>query len=228
MRRSDIDKSSYNWVLNCGACHPGGGPSEFDRQGNRYDEYANNPGNHVTPLGDNFLDGDYYQSDWVKSGVGEADCLICHLKGYDWNLIAKRMWSKIDESKHIEEGMSDIQTLTVYKGSGEFTGEYQMQVKNKENQNIIGEFKGEKFVIASGARSFIPPIEGLEEVGYVTSESFFGEKFPKHPWKSLIIIGGGIIAAEFSHIFSAFGTEITMVEMLPRLLSTEEPDISDR
>jgi len=149
------------------------------------------------------------------------------LKGYDWDLIAKRMWSKIDESKDIEKGMSNITTLTVYKGTGEFTGEYQMQVKNKENQEIIGEFKGDKFVIASGARSFIPPIEGLEEAGYITSESFFGEKFPKHPWNSLIIIGGGIIAAEFSHIFSALGTEITMVEMLPRLLSTEEPDISE-
>ena len=61
---------------------------------------------------------------------------------------------------------------------------------------------------------------------YLTSESFFGEKFPKKPWKSLIIIGGGVIAAEFSHIFSAFGTEITVVEMLPRLVSTEEPEVS--
>lgn len=88
-------------------------------------------------------------------------------------------------------------------------------------------FKGEKFVIATGARSFIPPIEGLEQVGYITNESFFGEKFPKKPYKSLIIIGGGVIAAEFAHVFSAVGTEVTVVEMLPRLVATEEPEISD-
>ena len=148
------------------------------------------------------------------------------LKSFDWDLIAKRMWSKINQSKYIEEGMSNVPNLTVYKGVGEFTGEYEMQVRSKDGSEILGQFKGEKFLIASGARSFIPPIEGLNDVGYLSSESFFGEKFPKKPWKSLIIIGGGVIAAEFSHIFSAFGTEITVVEMLPRLVPTEEPEIS--
>jgi mycothione reductase len=80
--------------------------------------------------------------------------------------------------------------------------------------------------LASGARSIIPPIKGLEEVGFVTNESFFGEKFPDKPWNSLIIIGGGVITAEFAHIFSAIGTEVTIIEMLPRLVATEEPEIS--
>jgi formate dehydrogenase gamma subunit len=63
----------------CGACHPGGGGLEFDRDGNRYDEHlAENP-----ELAES-LDGDYYQSQWDKSGVVEADCLVCHLEGYDF------------------------------------------------------------------------------------------------------------------------------------------------
>ncbi len=63
----------------CGACHPGGGGLEFDRDGERYDErLAANPELAET------LDGDYYQSRWDKSGVVEADCLICHLEGYDF------------------------------------------------------------------------------------------------------------------------------------------------
>ena len=66
----------------------------------------------------------------------------------------------------------------------------------------------------------------MNEVEYVTNENFFGDKFPKKPWESLIIIGGGVIAAEFAHIFSAFGTEVTIVEMLPRLVISEEPEIS--
>jgi len=79
-----MDKPSFYWAKVCGVCHPGGGPSEYDREGNRYDEFARDPKNFIQPKGDNFLDGDYYQSDWVKSGVSEADCLMCHLKGYDW------------------------------------------------------------------------------------------------------------------------------------------------
>ena len=84
MRRCDIDKSSYCWAKTCGICHPGGGPGEYDRKGNRYDEFVRDPENNIIPRGDNYLDGDYYQSNWAKSGVLEADCLICHLKGYDW------------------------------------------------------------------------------------------------------------------------------------------------
>jgi len=151
--------------------------------------------------------------------------LTFNLENFDWDHIAKRMWYQIDESKKMEAGLSHVPNLTVYQGTGEFTGEYEMKVTSREG-TLLGEFEGEKFVIASGARSFIPPIKGIEEVGYITSENFFGDKFPKKPWKSLIIIGGGVIAAEFAHIFSAFGTEVTIVEMLPRLVTTEEPEIS--
>ncbi|MFX0041995.1 MAG: dihydrolipoyl dehydrogenase [Candidatus Hodarchaeota archaeon] len=144
----------------------------------------------------------------------------------DWDLISQRMWSQINESEQIEEGLSHVPNLTLYRGIGEFTGEYEMQVKSIDGNEILGKFKGERIVIASGARSFIPPIENLEDIGYITNENFFGERFPKQPWKRLMIIGGGVIAAEFAHIFSAMGTEVSIIEMLPRLVATEEPEIS--
>ena len=50
------------------------------------------------------------------------------LKEYDWGLISNRMWSKIDQSKYIEEGLSQVPTLKVFKGRGEFVGEYEMKV----------------------------------------------------------------------------------------------------
>ncbi len=149
-----------------------------------------------------------------------------NIEKIDWELISKRMWSQIDESKQMEEGLSHVPNLKLYKGVGEFVDEYEMEVKSHDGNTSIGRFKGERFVITSGARTIIPPIEELEDVGYVTSKSFFGDKFPKQPWESLIIIGGGVIAAEFAHIFSAMGTEVTIVEMLPRLITTEEPEIS--
>ena len=149
-----------------------------------------------------------------------------NLEKIDWDLISKRMWSQIDESKQMEEGLSHVPNLKMYRGVGEFIGEYEMEVRSLDGKESLGRFNGEKFVITSGSRTIIPPIESLEEVGYVTSKSFFGDKFPKQPWKSLIIIGGGVIAAEFAHIFSAMGTEVTIVEMLPRLITSEEPEIS--
>jgi hypothetical protein len=90
---SEIDKSSFSFVQNCGACHPGGGWAEYDRSGHLYyDDESKRFGygdSQEIPL----LDGDYtpysdgnanHGAPWDQSGVSEADCLICHLKGYQW------------------------------------------------------------------------------------------------------------------------------------------------
>ena len=63
----------------CGGCHPGGGGLEYDRDGKRYDQRL-----RAEPSLAQALDGDYFKSKWDKSGVVEADCLVCHLPGYDF------------------------------------------------------------------------------------------------------------------------------------------------
>jgi dihydrolipoamide dehydrogenase len=148
------------------------------------------------------------------------------LEAVDWDLISRRMWTKIGLSREMESSLAGVEDLTLFRGAGEFTGERRMKVRLGDG-TFSGEFEGERIVLAPGARSAVPPVRGLEETGYVISESFFGEKFPKKPWKSLILVGGGIIAAEFAHVFSALGTKVTILEMLPRLLTTEEPEIGD-
>jgi len=148
------------------------------------------------------------------------------LAGMDWSMIASRMWAKIDESANIEKSLVGVPGLTVFKGTGSFTGPFAMHVVARDGSEA-GSFRAKRFILAPGARSAIPPIEGLEQAGYVVSESFFGEKFPDKPWKSLVILGGGAIGCEFAHIFSAFGTRVTMVEMLPRLAVNEEEEVSD-
>ncbi|MBD3342136.1 MAG: dihydrolipoamide dehydrogenase [Candidatus Lokiarchaeota archaeon] len=148
------------------------------------------------------------------------------LKKYNWDLIADRVWSQINEGKQMQQGLSQVENLDLMMGQAEFTGVDMLVVNLLDKRESFGPFKAEKIVITSGGRTLVPPVQGLAETEYVTSESFFGPKFPKKPWKSLSIIGGGIIAAEFAHIFSALGTKVTIVEMLPRLVSTEEPEIS--
>ena len=90
---SEIDKSSFFLVQNCGACHPGGGFGEYDRKGNLYYNEEVKKFGYELSGDDPMLDGDYtsfsmgdaqYGAPWDRSGVSEADCLICHLKGYQW------------------------------------------------------------------------------------------------------------------------------------------------
>jgi hypothetical protein len=90
---SEMDKSSFAFVQSCGTCHPGGGWSEYDRSGRLYyDEESKKLGSEDSGESSP-LDGDYTLfSDgnadsgipWNESGVSQADCLICHLKGYQW------------------------------------------------------------------------------------------------------------------------------------------------
>lgn len=85
---AEIDLTPFSWVTagqvsqigkpGCGGCHPGGGGLEFDRNGNRYDRHLAQHPELATSL-----DGDYYQSRWDETGVIEADCLLCHLQGYN-------------------------------------------------------------------------------------------------------------------------------------------------
>ena len=84
----EIDLTAYDFVgfsrigpynAPCGACHPGGGGLEKDREGNRYDQYL-----RENPQLKETLDGDYHKSSWDRSGVVEADCFLCHLRGYNF------------------------------------------------------------------------------------------------------------------------------------------------
>jgi len=78
-----MDMTSFSFITaGCGECHPGGGPMENDRDGNRYDEFMRDEKNRLVSGGENNFDGDYYQAKWSETGVLEADCLICHQPGY--------------------------------------------------------------------------------------------------------------------------------------------------
>ncbi len=167
-----------------------------------------------------------HPADMIREAAhARAIGLDFQLAGLDWSTIARRMWEKIDESKLIEQSVDALRSLTVYKGTGTFTAPFTMHVSGKAGEDL-GEFRSKRFILAPGARSFVPPVEGLEHAGYIVSETFFGDRFPEKPWKSLVILGGGAIGTEFAHIFSSFGTRVTVVEMLPRLVVTEEEDIS--
>ena len=143
----------------------------------------------------------------------------------DWNEISKRVWEQIDVSKKVEDKLNSIANVTLYKGTAYFIDEHTIAINSNNNSNDII-IKSDKIVIATGARTFIPDIKGLSETGFITSETFFGDKYPKKPWRSLIILGGGAIGVEFAHIFSALGSKVSLVEMQDRILPLEEEEVS--
>ncbi len=78
-------------------------------------------------------------------------------------------------------------------------------------------------VIATGARPFVPPIPGLAEINPLTSDNIWNiRKLPKR----LVVLGGGPIGSELTQCFARFGSQVTQVEMAPRLLLREDPEVS--
>jgi pyruvate/2-oxoglutarate dehydrogenase complex dihydrolipoamide dehydrogenase (E3) component/uncharacterized membrane protein YdjX (TVP38/TMEM64 family) len=79
-------------------------------------------------------------------------------------------------------------------------------------------------VIAAGARPFVPPIPGLAECGYLTSDTVWNlRELPKR----LVVLGGGPIGSELTQCFARFGSQVSQVEMAPRILVREDPEVSE-
>lgn len=82
-------------------------------------------------------------------------------------------------------------------------------------------------VIATGARPFVPPLPGIEEVGYVTSDTLWDTfaKLDDVPAR-MVVLGGGPIGSELAQVFARLGSQVTQVEMAPRLLVREDDEVS--
>lgn len=155
-----------------------------------------------------------------KFGVTTAAPVI------DWELISGRVWEQINLSKKLQQNLEETPNLTVYHGKGTFTSPTEMIVRYDDGRPD-DRISGDKFVIGAGARTLVPDIPGLETAGYLTSERFFGAGFPAKPWDSLVIVGGGAISTEFAHIFSAFGTKVTLILRSEKILKKEEEEVAD-
>ena len=83
-------------------------------------------------------------------------------------------------------------------------------------------------VIATGARPFIPPLPGIEDSGYVTSDTMWLEfaKLENTP-KKLVVLGGGPIGCELSQAFARLGSEVSQIELATRIMSKEDTEVSE-
>ena len=83
-------------------------------------------------------------------------------------------------------------------------------------------------VIAAGARPFVPPLAGIEEVGYVTSDTLWDEfaQLDASP-KRMVVLGGGPIGCELAQSFARLGSKVTQIEMAPRIMIREDVEVSE-
>lgn len=118
------------------------------------------------------------------------------------------------------QGLMQKNKVDIYNGFGSFRDEGSIEV----NGEII---YGEKFIIATGASPMLPEIPGITEAvksGYaLTSKEILD--IPSLP-KSLLILGGGVIAVEFATLFNTLGVEVTMLQRSDRILSNVEKEMA--
>jgi len=108
--------------------------------------------------------------------------------------------------------------VDVVEGSARFVSAHEIEVGERR-------ITARRFVIATGTRPAVPPIPGLEETGYFTHlEAFERTDLPR----SLAVIGGGAIGVELAQSYRRLGVDVTVVEMMDRLLVREEPELADR
>lgn len=115
-----------------------------------------------------------------------------------------------------ETWLRQMENCTVYQGHARFESPREVSV----GQDTL---TAERIFINVGGRAAVPPMPGLDQVPYLTNSSMMDVDFlPRH----LIIVGGSYVGLEFGQMFRRFGSEVTIVEMGPRLIQREDEDVS--
>lgn len=152
----------------------------------------------------------------ARLGVDET------LDGVRWADIRDRIFGRIDPiaagGRDYRVNHADNANVTVFEGTARFTGPRTLDV---DGETITAD----RIVLAAGSRAVTPDIPGLDEVGYHTSDTIMRlDELPRR----MTIIGSGFVSAEFAHVFSSFGVEVTVIARSGALLRHEDGDISDR
>src|SRR6201991_304942 len=144
------------------------------------------------------------------------------LLGVRWPDIRDRIFGRIDPSaaggREYRKSHSDNANVTVYDGTARFTGPRRLTVTGVDE-----EITADRILLANGGRPVeLPALAGLP---VHTSDTIMRlDELPRR----LVIIGGGFIAAEFAHVFSAFGVDVTVVVRSGAMLRDEDEDVSRR
>jgi dihydrolipoamide dehydrogenase len=141
------------------------------------------------------------------------------LHNIDFSKVMQRMRYHINEEIDIiRNGLTESQNIDYYHDAAEFIEPYTLKVGSN---NV--EIRAKMIFLCTGSKPIIPPIKGLEDITYHTSDTILAmDRLPE----SIAIVGGGYIAAEYGHFFSSMGSKVTVVGRNKQFLPNEETEIS--
>lgn len=154
-------------------------------------------------------------------GMGTADRF--GLKPAEPEVDLGRVMGRVREARSVVAHHDDPQRfremgVDVHFGSARFVDSKTLDVEG------AGRIRSKRFIIATGARPWIPPIPGLAETAFWTHENVFDQdELPRR----IVLLGGGPIGIEFAQIFCRLGSRVTVLEMADRILPKEDPDVAD-
>jgi pyruvate/2-oxoglutarate dehydrogenase complex dihydrolipoamide dehydrogenase (E3) component len=116
----------------------------------------------------------------------------------------------------VERWLRGLEGCTVYEGHARFESPREVRV----GPDLL---TSDRIFVNVGGRALIPPIPGLDQVSYLTNSSMMSVDFLP---RRLVVVGGSYVGLEFAQMFRRFGSEVTVIEMGPRLISREDEDVS--
>jgi mycothione reductase len=143
------------------------------------------------------------------------------LEGVRWAEIRDRIFRRIDPISVAGRNYraERLENVTLFEGHARFTAPRTLDTGTGET------ITADQVVVATGSRAVVPPVPGLADVVHHTSDSIMRiDEVPRR----LAIIGGGFVAAEFAHVFGAFGSEVTILQRSEALLRGEDEEVSAR
>ena len=167
---------------------------------------------------------------WVASAkaaymAGNSGPLGVKIKGYSVSM--PRIKKRKDEIVHqfrdgSQRGLEATKNLTLLFGEATFTGNKTLSVKLNNGKKKV--LTAGLIFINTGAKPYIPDIDGLDDINYLTSTTMLDlDHIPKH----LLILGGSYIGLEFAQMFRRFGSRVTVLEKSERIVPHEDEDISE-
>lgn len=127
----------------------------------------------------------------------------------------KELVEELRQAKYLDV-VADLPDFQLIEGRAQFTASDTVEVNGAT-------IKADRILIATGATSYIPPVPGLKESGYLTNVSAF--ELTELP-KSMIVLGGRYTALECAQMFARLGTKVTILQRSPRILPTESEDLT--
>jgi mercuric reductase len=114
--------------------------------------------------------------------------------------------------------LAGLENVSLLEGYAKFISDSEVRVNGET-------LSAEKIIIATGSKATVPPIEGIEETGFVTHiEALKLQRLPE----DLIVIGAGPVSIEFAQMYSRFGSKVTIVKRSPGILRFAEPELTHR